>query len=161
MSNTKEVYLTQEGLDKLKEELDYLKLEKRPEVISALKDARALGDLSENAEYDAARNEQAVIEARIKELETILENATVVDSSSITGKEVSIGTCVTVQFVEDDEEEVYTLVGTKEADVFENKISTKSPIAVAIMGKKVGEKATVKCDAGDYDVIIKDIKIAQ
>lgn len=161
MGNKNTVYLTQEGLDELKNELDNLINVKRPENIQAIKEARSLGDLSENAEYDAARNEQAVIEARIKELETILENATVVDSSSITGKEVSIGTCVTVQFVEDDEEEVYTLVGTKEADVFENKISTKSPIAVAIMGKKVGDKATVKCDAGDYDVIIKDIKIAQ
>ena len=161
MGNKNVVYLTQQGLDDLKKELDDLINVRRPENIQAIKEARALGDLSENAEYDAARNEQAVIEARIKELETILENATVVDSSSITGKEVSIGTCVTVQFVEDDEEEVYTLVGTKEADVFENKISTKSPIAVAIMGKKVGEKATVKCDAGDYDVIIKDIKIAQ
>lgn len=153
--------LTIEGKEKLEAELDELKNVRRPENVIALKEARALGDLSENAEYDAARNEQAVIEARIKELETILENATVVDSSSITGKEVSIGTCVTVEFVEDNEEEVYTLVGTKEADVFENKISTKSPIAVAIMGKKVGDKATVKCDAGDYDVIIKDIKIAQ
>ena len=100
--------LTIEGKKKLEAELDELKNVKRPENVIAFKEARALGDLSENAEYDAARNEQAVIEARIKELETILENATVVDSSSITGKEVSIGTCVTVQFVEDDEEEVYT-----------------------------------------------------
>ena len=161
MKATQEHFITKEGLNDLKKELENLTTVVRPEVVADIKEARAQGDLSENAEYHAAREKQSIVEARIKELETILENATVVDSSSITGKEVSIGTCVTVQFVEDDEEEVYTLVGTKEADVFENKISTKSPIAVAIMGKKVGEKATVKCDAGDYDVIIKDIKIAQ
>ena len=154
--------LTIEGKEKLKNELDELKNVKRPENVEALKDARALGDLSENAEYDAARNEQAVIEARIKELEVILENAIIVDSSNITGDEVSIGTSVTVCFDgDDDDTEVYTLVGTKEADVFENKISTKSPIAIAIMGKKVGDTATVVCEAGDYQVTIKDIKIAQ
>ena len=154
--------LTVEGKEKLEAELDELKNVKRPENVEALKDARALGDLSENAEYDAARNEQAVIEARIKELEMILENATIIDSSNITGKEVSIGTEVTIAFDgDDDDTETYTIVGTKEADVFENKISTKSPIAIAIMGKKVGEVATVNCEAGDYQVTIKNIKKAQ
>lgn len=153
--------LTIEGKEKLEAELKDLKDNQRPANVIALKEARALGDLSENAEYDAARNEQAIIESRIKELEVILENATIISASQITGKEVSIGTTVTVEFVEDNDEEVYTLVGTKEADVFENKISTKSPIAMAIIGKKVGETATVKCDAGDYDVLIKEIKIAQ
>lgn len=153
--------LTIEGKEKLEAELDELKNVRRPANVEALKEARALGDLSENAEYDAARNEQAVIESRIKELETILENATIISADKITGEEVSIGTVVTLEFIEDDETEVYTLVGTKEADVFNNKISTKSPIAMAIMGKKVGDVATVKCDAGDYDVKVVDIKIAQ
>ncbi|MBQ2408285.1 MAG: transcription elongation factor GreA [Bacilli bacterium] len=153
--------LTIEGKEKLEAELDELKNVRRPANVEALKEARALGDLSENAEYDAARNEQAVIETRIKELETILENATIISADKITGEEVSIGTVVTLEFIEDDETEVYTLVGTKEADVFNNKISTKSPIAMAIMGKKVGTVATVKCDAGDYDVKVVDIKIAQ
>ena len=153
--------LTIEGKAKLEAELDELINVRRPENVEALKEARALGDLSENAEYDAARNEQAIIESRIKELEKILENATIISADKITGNEVSIGTVVTLEFIEDDETEVYTLVGTKEADVFNNKISTKSPIAMAIMGKKVGEVATVKCDAGDYDVKVVDIKIAQ
>ena len=153
--------LTIEGKEKLEAELDELKNVRRPANVEALKEARALGDLSENAEYDAARNEQAVIETRIKELETILENATIISADKITGEEVSIGTVVTLEFIEDNETEVYTLVGTKEADVFNNKISTKSPIAMAIMGKKVGDVATVKCDAGDYDVKVVDIKIAQ
>ena len=153
--------LTIEGKEKLEAELDELKNVRRPANVEALKEARALGDLSENAEYDAARNEQAVIESRIKELETILENATIISADKITGEEVSIGTVVTLEFIEDDETEVYTLVGTKEADVFNNKISTKSPIAMAIIGKKVGDVATVKCDAGDYDVKVVDIKIAQ
>jgi transcription elongation factor GreA len=153
--------LTIEGKEKLEAELNELKNVRRPANVEALKEARALGDLSENAEYDAARNEQAVIETRIKELETILENATIISADKITGEDVSIGTVVTLEFIEDDETEVYTLVGTKEADVFNNKISTKSPIAMAIMGKKVGDVATVKCDAGDYDVKVVDIKIAQ
>jgi transcription elongation factor GreA len=153
--------LTIEGKAKLEAELDELINVRRPENVEALKEARALGDLSENAEYDAARNEQAIIESRIKELEKILENATIISADKITGNEVSIGTVVTLEFIEDDETEVYTLVGTKEADVFNNKISTKSPIAMAIMGKKVGDVATVKCDAGDYDVKVVDIKIAQ
>ena len=153
--------LTIEGKEKLEAELDELKNVRRPANVEALKEARALGDLSENAEYDAARNEQAVIETRIKELETILENATIISADKITGEDVSIGTVVTLEFIEDDETVVYTLVGTKEADVFNNKISTKSPIAMAIMGKKVGDIATVKCDAGDYDVKVVDIKIAQ
>ena len=153
--------LTIEGKEKLEAELNELKNVRRPANVEALKEARALGDLSENAEYDAARNEQAVIETRIKELETILENATIISADKITGEDVSIGTVVTLEFIEDDETEVYTLVGTKEADVFNNKISTKSPIAMAIMGKKVGDIATVKCDAGDYDVKVVDIKIAQ
>ena len=157
----KKFLLTKEGKEKLEAELNELKNVRRPANVEALKEARALGDLSENAEYDAARNEQAVIETRIKELETILENATIISADKITGEDVSIGTVVTLEFIEDDETEVYTLVGTKEADVFNNKISTKSPIAMAIMGKKVGDIATVKCDAGDYDVKVVDIKIAQ
>ena len=123
MSNTKAVYLTQSGLDDLKKELDYLKLEKRPEVINALKDARALGDLSENAEYDAARNEQAVVEGKIKELEAMIENAVVI--TDVNTDKVTIGSCVTLKYVEDNEVDEYTIVGSKEADPFANKISNE------------------------------------
>ena len=155
MSNTKEVYLTQEGLDKLKEELDYLKLEKRPEVISALKDARALGDLSENAEYDAARNEQAIVEAKIAELEVMIENAVVI--KEVSTDKVSIGNSVKIDYVEDNDSEVYSIVGSKEADPFQNKISNESPIAKAILGLSVGDIAHVDSPNGKYSVKVVEI----
>ena len=155
MSNTKEVYLTQEGLDKLKEELDYLKLEKRPEVISALKDARALGDLSENAEYDAARNEQAIVEAKIAELEVMIENAVVI--KEVSTDKVSIGNSVKIEYVEDNDTEVYSIVGSKEADPFQNKISNESPIAKAILGLSVGGIAHVDSPNGKYSVKVVEI----
>ena len=155
MSNTKEVFLTQEGLDKLKEELDYLKLEKRPEVISALKDARALGDLSENAEYDAARNEQAIVEAKIAELEVMIENAVVI--KEVSTDKVSIGNSVKIEYVEDNDTEVYSIVGSKEADPFQNKISNESPIAKAILGLSVGDIAHVDSPNGKYSVKVVEI----
>lgn len=148
----KEVYLTQEGLEALTKELDYLKLEKRPEVINALKDARALGDLSENAEYDAARNEQAIVEARIKELEVMVENAVII--TEVSTDKVSIGNTVTIQYDGDDDTEEYSIVGSKEADPFENKISNESPIAKAIMGRKKGDVVTVESPNGKYNVKI-------
>ena len=151
----KEIYLTEEGLNEIKKELEVLKLEKRPEVISALKDARAQGDLSENAEYDAARTEQAMVEHRITELEAMVANAVVI--KDVKTDEVSIGNSVTIEFVSDKEEETYTIVGTSEADPFANKISNESPIAKAIIGSKVGDIATVICDAGNYEVKIKKI----
>lgn len=155
-SDTKEIYLTEAGLNEMKKELEYLKMEKRPEVIAALKDARSLGDLSENAEYDAARTEQAQVEGRIVELEKMLENAIVI--KDVKTDKVSIGTTVTLKYVEDNDTDVYTIVGSKEADPFENKISNESPIAKAIMGLSVGKIVTVDSPNGKYDVEI--IKIA-
>jgi len=154
MSN-KTVYLTENGLQEIKDELDYLKLEKRPEVIQALKEARALGDLSENAEYDAARNEQAVVESRIKELEVMLEKAEII--TDINTNIVSIGTKVKIEYVDDNEIEEYSIVGSKEADPFANKISNESPIAKAIMGLKVGNVVSVDSPNGKYDVKIVEI----
>lgn len=151
----KETYLTENGLNELKEELDNLKNVRRPENIQALKDARALGDLSENAEYDAARNEQAVIEGRIQELEAMLENVVVI--TEVDTSKVSIGTRVKLEFIDDNETEVYDIVGTKEADPFENKISNESPIAKAIIGKKVGEVALVDCGTDSYEVKVLEI----
>lgn len=156
MSNTKEVYLTEEGLEQIKEELNYLKLEKRPEIVQALKDARAQGDLSENAEYDAARNDQAQVEARILELEQMIEKAVII--KEVNKDVVSIGTRVTIEYVDDDELEEYSIVGSKEADPFLNKISNESPIAKAIMGMKIGDKVSVESPNGTYDV--KIVKIA-
>jgi len=155
MSNTKEVYLTEQGLEDIKKELEYLKLEKRPEVISALKEARALGDLSENAEYDAARNDQAIVEGKIKELESMLENAIVI--SGVQKDKVTIGSNVKLKYVDDNEVEEYTIVGITEADPFNNKISNESPIAKAIMGFKVGSKVSVESPNGTYDVEIIEI----
>ena len=155
MTNAKEVYLTSEGLQDLKQELENLKLVKRPEVIQALKDARALGDLSENAEYDAARHEQAVVESRIVELEQMIENAVVIEN--IKTDCVGIGTKVKIEYIDDDETEEYSIVGSKEADPFENRISNESPIAQAIMGLKVGDIATVASPNGQYNVKILEI----
>ena len=118
MSKEEEIYLTNEGLEEIKKELDYLKTEKRPAVIEALKEARALGDLSENAEYDAARSEQTEVEARIAELEKMVEKAVIIKGSN--KNKVSIGSKVKIEYVDDKEVDTYTIVGTNEADAFEN-----------------------------------------
>ena len=146
----KKIYLTEEGLNELKKELDYLKLEKRPEVINALNDARALGDLSGNAEYDAARSEQASTEARIKELEKMLENVEII--SDVKTDAVALGTKVKLEYVGDDETDEFSIVGSKEADPFSNKISNESPIAQAILGHRVGDIVNVVSPNGEYQV---------
>lgn len=155
MANGKEVYLTEEGLEELKKELEYLKTTKRPEVIDSLRDARALGDLSENAEYDAAREAQREVEGKIVQLQAMIENAVVIDNKS--KDKVSIGCTVKIKYVEDEEEEEYSIVGSQEADPFANKISNESPIAKAIIGKKKGETVTVESPNGNYSVEIIDI----
>ena len=156
MSN--KVYLTNEGFLEIEEELNHLKEVKRPEVIKALKDARALGDLSENADYDAARNEQAQIEGRISELEKILETAELIEKTDT--DKVGLGTTVTVRYLEedDDDTEEYKIVGSKEADPSNNKISNESPLAKAIMGARVGDERTVESPNGSYRVEIVEIK---
>ena len=142
MGNKNTVYLTQEGLAELKAELDNLINVRRPENIQAIKEARSLGDLSENAEYDAARNEQAQIEARIKQLEKMLENVSIISETS--KDKVGIGSTVVIKYVDDDEEEdEYKIVGSQEADPFESKISNESPIAKALLEHKVGDVVTV------------------
>ena len=138
----KEIFLTGEGYLELENELNYLRNEKRKEVTQTLKDARALGDLSENSEYDQAREEQANLEKRILEIEYTLEHATVIDKSSDDGK-VGIGCNVELQYEDDDDTESYKIVGSQEADPFNNKISNESPIAAAIMGRKVGDTVEV------------------
>lgn len=155
MANGKEVYLTIDGLEELKKELEYLKTVKRPEVIDSLRDARALGDLSENAEYDAAREAQREVEGKIVQLEAMIENAIVIEETD--KNKVSIGTTVKIKYVEDDEEEEYAIVGSQEADPFANKISNESPIAKAIIGKQKGSIVTVESPNGNYDIEIIDI----
>ena len=142
MGNKNVVYLTQEGLDDLKKELDNLINVRRPENIQAIKEARSLGDLSENAEYDAARNEQAQIESRIKQLEKMLENVSII--TEVKTDKVGIGNTVSIKYVDDDEEDEYKIVGSQEADPFESKISNESPIAQALFDHKVGDIVTVE-----------------
>lgn len=156
MKNKNTVYLTQEGLDNLKKELDDLINVRRPENVQAIKEARALGDLSENAEYDAARNEQAVIEARIKQLEKMLENVSII--SDVSTDSVSIGNTVTIKYVDDDEEDEYKIVGSQEADPFESRISNESPIAQALFDHKVGDIVTVESPNGSYQLEITAIQ---
>ncbi len=151
----KEVIVTQEGLDEMIKELEYLKNTKRLEVIESLKEARALGDLSENAEYDAARNEQAVVESRIKELEYAVDNAKIIEA--VDTDKVSVGTTVKLEYLSDNEIEEYAIVGSKEADPFANKISNESPIALAIIGKKSGDVVEVSSPTGKYSVKIVEV----
>ncbi len=155
MANKNEIYVTSAGLEEMKRELEYLKMEKRPEVIQALKEARALGDLSENAEYDAARSAQAEVENKISELEANIENAVII--SDVKTDKVSIGNKVEIKYVDDGEVEEYTIVGSKEADPFNNKISNESPIAVAVLNKKVKDVVSVESPNGKYDVEILKI----
>ena len=155
MKKEKDIYLTPEGFLALEEELNDLKENQRPKVIQDIKEARALGDLSENAEYDTAKNEQARIEARIKEIEYKLEHSIVQEGSK---DSISIGSTVTIKYLADDEEDEYKMVGSLEADPFENKISNESPIGNAIFAKKVGDQIEVESPNGAYKIEI--IKIA-
>ena len=153
----KEIFLTSEGYLELEQELNYLKLEKRPKVINALKEARALGDLSENSEYDAARNEQEATENRIKQIEYSLEHAVIIDDSKTESGVVGLGSTVILQYDGDDDTEEYRIVGSAEADPFNNKISNESPIAAAILNKKVGATVEVSSPDGVYKVKIVNV----
>ena len=146
--------MTAEGFLEAENELNELKNVRRPEIIKALKEARALGDLSENADYDAARNEQAQVEGRILELEKIMENVEIIEKGNT--DTVSLGMTVKVNYIDDDDDEVeeYRIVGSKEADPSNNKISNESPIAKAIMNGKVGEIKKVASPNGEYEVEI-------
>ena len=156
MSLEKKIYLTQEGYDEIKEELNYLINTKRPENIIAIKEARALGDLSENADYDAARNEQAEIEARIKKLEAIVDNVEIIEEVST--EAVGLGNTVKIAYVDDEEDlDEYKIVGSQEADPFESKISNESPIAKALLGHKKGDVVSVESPNGSYEVKIIEI----
>ena len=152
MKKAEEILLTASGYAELEEELNDLRVNKRAENVQAIKEARSHGDLSENSEYDAARDEQAKIEARIQELEYKLEHAKIIDK--IDKSKVNVGCEVTILYVDDKEEEKYYIVGSLEADPFENKISNESPIGSAIIGKKVGDVVSVNANGSSYDVKI-------
>jgi transcription elongation factor GreA len=140
--------MTAEGLARLEEELRQLKAEERPAVIRAIAEARAHGDLSENAEYHAAREKQSFIEGRIAELESVIPSAEVIDTSKLSGNQVRFGAHVTVVDEETDGEKTYRIVGQHEADMKKGTISISSPLAKALIGKKVGDSVEVPAPGG-------------
>ena len=152
---------TPEGFKELTDELDYLKTVRREEIKEAIATARSFGDLSENAEYDEARNEQAKTEARISELEELVANAVIVDENSIDTSVVSLGSVVTVYDVEFDEEIVYSIVGSNEVNPLEKKISDQSPIGRALMGPREGDTVVVEIPSGTLHMEIKKVARAQ
>ena len=152
-------YMTASGLQKLKEELQHLESVERPRVIAAIADAREKGDLSENAEYDAAKEEQGVLESRIAMLKGKIMDARIIDETSINTDEVQILTKVRVQNLKTGQEKVYQLVTEGEANILEGKIATTTPIAKGLMGKKVGDTAEVVVPAGKLQFKILEISI--
>lgn len=156
-SDDEETLVTKEGLKKLKDELEYLKNTKRREVAQRLKEAISYGDLSENSEYEEAKNEQAFVEGRIIELERKIKNAKIITEhdSKKSGKEANIGSHITIVKVGEDEQESYTIVGATEADPFESKISNESPIGKAVLGNVKGDIVTVSTPSGvvRYEIV--------
>lgn len=153
----KKTLLTYTGLKKLEDELENLKVVKRKEVAGKIKEAREQGDLSENAEYDAAKDEQRDIEARIEELEKILKNAEVVVEEEADLDKVSIGCSVKILDCEFDEELEYKIVGSTEANSLKGKISNESPVGKALLGKQVGDTVTVETPAGEFSYKVLSI----
>ena len=150
------VLLTQEGYDKLKAEYDYLRLQRRQEVINAIKVAKAFGDLSENSEYDEAKNEQAEVEHKIAELEVMLQNVKIIEKTSTSV--ISMGSTVKIYDCEFEEEMVYTIVGSAEANLDEGQISDESPIGHALLGKKVGDVIDVETPGGIIKIEVLEIQ---
>ena len=148
MSETKKLLMTYTGVKKLEDELEFLKTVKRKEITEKIKVALGYGDLSENSEYDEAKNDQAFTEGRIIQLENMLKNAVVVDESEIPKDKVSVGSIVKVMDYEFDEEVEYTIVGSAEADPMNFKISNESPVGSALIGKKVGDVVEVAVPSG-------------
>lgn len=157
MAEAKKVVMTYDGLKKMEQELENLKTVRRKEVAEKIKEARGQGYLSENAEYDAAKEEQGEIESRIVQLENLLRNAEVIDEDVLKMDVVNLGSKVTVLDVEFDEEMEYTIVGSTEADPMNGRISNESPLGMALLGQKVG--ATVMADTPDGEVAFKILNI--
>lgn len=154
---TKQTVLTKEGLKKLEEEVEQLKTVKRREIAEKIKVALSFGDLSENSEYDEAKNEQGIIEARIAEIEATLMNVQVLDSDLLTTEHIQVGNTIKVRDIEENEEMVLYLVGSKEVDMKANKISDESPIGKAILGHAKGDIVDVEAPSGLLQFEILDI----
>jgi len=150
--------MTLEGKKKLEEELEYLKTVKRKDIVERIKIARSFGDLSENSEYESAKDEQAFVEGRVTTIENMLRFSEIIDNSNTAADEVSLGRKVTFIELPDGDEEEYTIVGSAEADPFNGLISNDSPIAKALIGKKVGSEVTLTTPGGD--MLIKIIEIS-
>ena len=157
---SKYTYFTQEGYDRIVAELDHLKSEGRQQVASAIAEAREKGDLSENAEYDAAKDAQGMLELKINELENTLANARVIDGSQIDISKVTVLSKVKIKNLKINKEMEYTLVSESEANLKEKKISVQSPIGEGLLGKKIGDIATVKTPNGEMQFEILDISLA-
>ena len=154
----KQYPMTKEGREKLIQELEELKTVKRKEVVERIKIARSFGDLSENSEYDSAKEEQAFVEGRIALLEKMLRNAVIIEDNGDDNDTVSLGKSVTFLELPDGEEETYTIVGSAESDPFEGKISNDSPIAKSLLGRKVGEEVSIQTPGGEILVKIVAVK---
>lgn len=152
-----EYLISKAKLNELEKELDYLKSVKRQEMAAVIKEALSHGDLSENSEYDEAKNAQAIMEAHITELEKMLQNARVIDESTITTDHVAIGVKVKVLFVDDDEEDEYEIVSSGEADAMKNRISDESPLGAALVGHGAGEEVVADTPGGDMKIRILEI----
>lgn len=157
MAEEKQYYVTEEGKEKLESELHELKTVKRKEVVERIKIARDFGDLSENSEYDSAKEEQAFVETRIAQLEKMIRNSVIIESDNNIDV-VGLGKTVTFKELPDGEEETYTIVGSAEADPFEGKISNDSPMAKSLIGHEKGAKLSVVTPGGDIQVEIIDVK---
>lgn len=158
MASNKEVVLTSEGLKKLEDELEYLRGQKRREIAERIKQALSFGDLSENSEYDEAKNEQAQVEVRIVQLEKILKNAKIIDENEVTTDVVSVGSIVKLLHMESKEEVEYLIVGSTEADPDSFKISNESPVGAALIGRKVGEVVEIEVPIGIVSYKVLEIK---
>ncbi len=158
MANNQPVYLTADGLKKLQEEYEYLTGTRRKEVAQMIAEAKAEGDISENAGYDEAKTAQGFLEGRIRELENILKNAEVIQEDEQPANVVSLGRTVIVREDGSDFEETYTIVGSLEADPANGRISNSSPIGSAILGKKVGDKVSVETPGGEILLEILKVK---
>lgn len=158
MSEEKSFYMTEEGKAKLEEELHTLKTVKRKEVVERIKIARDFGDLSENSEYDSAKEEQAFVETRIAQVEKMIRYAVIIESDNKNKGIVDLGKTVTFKELPDGEEETYTIVGSAEADPFEGRISNDSPMAKSLIGKEKGAEVMVATPGGEFKVKITNVK---
>lgn len=157
MASEKSFYMTQEGKEKLENELLYLKTERRKEVVERIKIARDFGDLSENSEYDSAKEEQGFVETRIIQVESMIRNAVIIENDDKDPNVVSLGKTVTFKELPDGEEESYTIVGSAEANPLEGKISNDSPMAKSLLGQEIGKDVSVVTPGGDIQVKIVSV----